>query len=56
MFKAYHLKFSTRDPTSEMVKPTPRYDPGKGDPWKFSGDPPRKSPKGVPDPRVYPNK
>ena len=37
MFKAYHLKFSTRGPKSEMATSTPRYDPGKGDPWNFLG-------------------
>ena len=49
MFKAYHLKFSTRGPKSEMVKPTPRSDPGKGDPWKFSGTP-QKGPQRGPRP------
>ena len=29
---------------SEMVKPTPRYDPGKGDPWSSLGAP-KKVPK-----------
>ena len=49
MFKAYHLKFSTRGPKSEMVKPTPRYDAGKGDPWNVLGTP-KRVPKGVPRP------
>ena len=37
-----------------MVKPTPRYDPGKGDPWKFSGTPQKGSPKRVKDPAGIP--
>ena len=41
MFKAYHLRFSTRGPKSEMVTATPRYDPGKGDPWNVLGTPKR---------------
>ena len=49
MFKAYHLKFSTRCPTSEMVKSMPRYEPGKRDPWNVLGTP-KRVPKGVPDP------
>ena len=49
VFKAYHLRFSTRGPKSEMVKPTPRYDPGKGDPWKFLRTP-KRVPKGDPRP------
>ena len=32
-----------------MVKSTPRYDPGKGDPWNFLGTPNR-VPKGSPRP------
>ena len=49
MFKAYHLKFSTRGPPSEMVKPTPRYDAGKGEAWTFMGTP-QKGPQRGPRP------
>ena len=49
MFKAYHLRFSTSGPKSEMVTATPRYDPGKGDPWNVLGTPKRVT-KGGPRP------
>ena len=49
MFKAYHLKFSTTGPPSEMVKSTPRYDPGKGGPLERFGYP-KRVPKGGPKP------
>ena len=32
-----------------MVNTTPRYDPGKGDPWNVLGTP-KRVPKGVPRP------
>ena len=46
MFKAYHLKFSTRGPTSKMVKTRPRHDPGRarGTPG-FLWVPPKKGPQ-----------
>ena len=49
MFKAHDLKVSTRGRPSEMVKSTPRYDPGNGDPWNVLGTSNR-IPKGSPRP------
>ena len=37
IYSPNHLKFSTRGPTSEMVKSTPRYEYGQGDPWRHFG-------------------